>query len=262
MTTDQFQDTKFEIKHTRSQSFHFEDNGGFDDQLAKFGLSYGARLVSKGNQVFQNNFSKNFSFLKFYFNVNNSYILNKLKIILFPFRHENWQRIQDGNINLNLPPRADINAPDLYIPLMSYITYILLASFASGIKNSWNPEIMGLYASIPIVIIGLEILILNLIFFLVNQISFSWFFSISSCGYKFVGIDLSIIIGLLFGNVFRYITLFITSFSMAVFLMRQFKAYATNLENSLIVKNALQNRIYLIFLIELPIAWFFSNQKN
>jgi YIF1 len=36
--------------------------------------------------------------LKYYFNVSNSYVLAKLKLILFPLRHENWVRelAQDG----------------------------------------------------------------------------------------------------------------------------------------------------------------------
>ena len=61
--------------------------------------------------------------LKHYFNVSNSYVVNKLFIVLFPWRHRPWSRQQQlmsssGQGPLFLPPREDINSPDLYIPRM------------------------------------------------------------------------------------------------------------------------------------------------
>lgn len=61
------------------------------------------------------------SALKHYFNVSNSYVVNKLYIVLFPWRHRPWSRQQSG-MSANgrdayfLPPREDINSPDMYIP--------------------------------------------------------------------------------------------------------------------------------------------------
>lgn len=63
----------------------------------------------------------NVSALKHYFNVSNSYVVNKLYIVLFPWRHKPWSRQQqpmtvNGQGPLFLPPREDINSPDMYIP--------------------------------------------------------------------------------------------------------------------------------------------------
>jgi hypothetical protein len=33
------------------------------------------------------------------------------------------------------PPRADVNAPDLYIPAMAFVTYILLLAYVKGSQN-------------------------------------------------------------------------------------------------------------------------------
>ncbi|TYJ24721.1 hypothetical protein E1A91_A08G280600v1 [Gossypium mustelinum] len=56
-----------------------------------------------------------------YFKVNDQYVMNKLKLILFPFLHQ--------------PPIDDVNAPDLYIPLMAFGTYVVLAGFFLGISG-------------------------------------------------------------------------------------------------------------------------------
>ena len=63
----------------------------------------------------------NVSALKHYFNVSNSYVVSKLSIVLFPWWHRPWSRQQRlSNVNSQdvyyLPPREDINSPDMYIP--------------------------------------------------------------------------------------------------------------------------------------------------
>lgn len=80
----------------------------------------------------------------------NSYVLQKILLILFPFRHKSWQRLvahtaMDGKANEETfsPPRDDINAPDLYIPAMAFVTYVLLVGLSSGVKSKYY----NLYAS-------------------------------------------------------------------------------------------------------------------
>ncbi|KAJ6863316.1 hypothetical protein NC652_040006 [Populus alba x Populus x berolinensis] len=41
------------------------------------------------------------------------------------------------------PPVYDINAPDLYIPLMAFGTYLVLAGFILGIDGRFSPEALG-----------------------------------------------------------------------------------------------------------------------
>ena len=62
--------------------------------------------------------------LKHHFNVSNSYVLHKLRLVLFPWRHRPWSRKMlrttgaDAGAQAEgyMPPRDDINSPDLYIP--------------------------------------------------------------------------------------------------------------------------------------------------
>lgn len=65
--------------------------------------------------------------IKTSFAVTNSYVLQKLRLILFPWRHKTWTRqirrsTENGSMEGWQPPRDDINAPDLYIPSTSYTT--------------------------------------------------------------------------------------------------------------------------------------------
>ncbi|KAG2242462.1 hypothetical protein Bca52824_095689 [Brassica carinata] len=77
-----------------------------------------------------------FSDPQYYFQVNDQYVRNKLKIVLLPFLHRgHWTRISEpvvGRLSYK-PPIYDINAPDLYIPLMAFGTYLVLAGFSLGL---------------------------------------------------------------------------------------------------------------------------------
>jgi hypothetical protein len=39
-------------------------------------------------------------------------------------------------------PSEDLNAPDLYIPLMAFVTYILVMGFIMGITDTFTPEVL------------------------------------------------------------------------------------------------------------------------
>ena len=41
-----------------------------------------------------------------------------------------------------MPPKQDVNAPDLYIPTMAVGTYCLLVCFASAAAAKFKPEVM------------------------------------------------------------------------------------------------------------------------
>lgn len=41
----------------------------------------------------------------------------------------------NGQIEGFKPPKVDINSPDMYIPVMAYVTYILLVGTAMGMEN-------------------------------------------------------------------------------------------------------------------------------
>ena len=70
-----------------------------------------------------------------------------------PYRHLDWERKPAGG-GLPLSPSHDVNAPDLYLPLMAYVTYILVAGFVSGADGRFTPEVLGLTASTGTIIVS------------------------------------------------------------------------------------------------------------
>jgi hypothetical protein len=140
---------------------------------------YAQPMLAMGQQVVEQQFAKLapvtwFSPLRYYFNVSNSYVLSKLKVVLCPFLHKEWKRKdhaealaeQQGQgqpvatplASQPAPPRLDVNAPDLYIPCMAFITYILLVSYVKGSRSEFTPELMASTASSGMLLLIFEVL--------------------------------------------------------------------------------------------------------
>lgn len=154
--------------------------------------------------------------LRPYFQVTNSYVLKKIGIMIFPFRHNTWQRIQtttsptnasslsmpgsiavyssgsDGGLTcvpvLYALPKEDINAPDLYIPSMAFVTYVILVGIIYGMGGKFKPDMLGLTASSALIFSFLELLIIKLGCYLLsfgNELAF--LDVMSYVGYKYIG---------------------------------------------------------------------------
>uniref|UniRef100_W5LXZ3 Protein YIF1 n=1 Tax=Lepisosteus oculatus TaxID=7918 RepID=W5LXZ3_LEPOC len=142
--------------------------------------------------------------------------MNKLiELILF---------LQDWEVRYHrdspMTPRHDVNAPDLYIPTMAFITYILLAGMALGIQQRFSPEVLGLCASTALVWIIIEVLALLLSLYLVTVHSdLTTFDLLAYCGYKYVGMILTVLCGLLFGSDGYYVALAWSSCALMYFIV-------------------------------------------
>lgn len=104
--------------------------------------------------------------IKHHFNVSNSYVIHKIKLVLFPWTHKPWsrrlRRSEQGQSEWQ-NPREDINSPDLYIPgtcfvsntctsqsnsytAMAVVTYILLCALHAGLQKQFHTKVR-LYSS-------------------------------------------------------------------------------------------------------------------
>lgn len=147
----------------------------------------------------------NFSALKHYFNVSNGYVVNKLFLVLFPWRHKPWSRKQtlgpNGQEGWFMPPRDDLNSPDMYIPVMALVTYILLYSMIAGLRGAFEPELLGYTATWSFFIVGVEIILLKLGAYLLSIASDSQLLDlVAYSGYKFVGAIVTIVISEIFNG--------------------------------------------------------------
>jgi protein transport protein YIF1 len=96
---------------------------GVNDATTQMGLAVMGNVVGTGQEYVEQNLLRfiNTRSLKPYFNVSTSYVLRKLQLLLFPWRHKPWSRQLrrnevSGAMEGYKPPREDVNAPDLYIP--------------------------------------------------------------------------------------------------------------------------------------------------
>jgi len=78
----------------------------------------------------------------FYFDVSDTYVATKLKMLVCPFLYVDWTPTLD-DMDKPASPRYNKVAPDLYIPLLGLVTYLLLIalygnSTSSGLLASLN----------------------------------------------------------------------------------------------------------------------------
>eukprot|EP01129_Flabellula_baltica_P002573 TRINITY_DN12385_c0_g1_i1.p1 TRINITY_DN12385_c0_g1~~TRINITY_DN12385_c0_g1_i1.p1 ORF type:complete len:260 (+),score=34.70 TRINITY_DN12385_c0_g1_i1:33-812(+) len=190
----------------------------------------GNPLFSYGADTAKNWFSNNMSFasvylqlLRPYFHVDNSYVTKKLSILLMPFMNKNWNRSLDQNSGYALPT-MDVNAPDLYVPTMSFVSYVLLVAIALGATFQFTPDVLGRTATTSLVVVILEVCAIRLSFFLFNFPPINIFDIVAYSGYKFTIAVLCMIIGLLAGNNGFYVAYFLITTLFAIFIIKTLRA--------------------------------------
>ncbi|EER29947.1 hypothetical protein D8B26_007215 [Coccidioides posadasii str. Silveira] len=187
--------------------------GGFmTDPTTHMGFQVGKSAMMAGQEYMEQNLNRYVSIpaLKHYFNVSNSYVIKKLGLVLFPWRHKPWSRQQgrlsssttgpNGQISqaqytsIYLPPRDDINSPDMYIPAMALVTYILLSAVLAGFRGSFHPELLGSITTTALAVVIFEIICLKVAMYILSISNDSQLLDlVAYSGYKFVGIILTLV---------------------------------------------------------------------
>uniref|UniRef100_A0A8C7V362 Yip1 interacting factor homolog A (S. cerevisiae) n=7 Tax=Salmoninae TaxID=504568 RepID=A0A8C7V362_ONCMY len=199
-------------------------NNLFADPMASAAMIYGSSLANQGKDIVNKEISRYVSVnkLKYFFAVDSKYVMKKLLLLMFPYTHQDWEVRYHRDTPLT--PRHDVNAPDLYIPSMAFITYILLAGMALGIQNRFSPEVLGLCASTALVWVVIEVLVMLLSLYLLTVHSdLSTFDLIAYSGYKYVGMIFTVLGGLLFGSDGYFVALAWSSCALMFFIVRSLK---------------------------------------
>lgn len=155
---------------------------------------------------------------------------------MFPWRHKPWSRKQsvgpNGQEGWFLPPRDDLNSPDMYIPLMALVTYILLSTILSSLNSGFEPELLGYNSTFAFFIVTIEIALLKLGCYLLSISNESQLLDlVAYSGYKFVGAILTLLFSriLSHGNGTRgwiaWVTFTYTFLANALFLVSLSHSY-------------------------------------
>jgi YIF1 len=234
-------------------------SGMSNQDMLGAGFDIGESLFQKGTARMIPGLETFMLSLRSYFAVDNRYVLNKIKKLLFPFLPSlsrtsgggmGWKRQQNGTKytpeGMAVPqydlPMADENAPDLYIPTMSLITYVLLCALCYGNAGQFNPEVIPNVTTKCILTQLLEVLCIRFVGFYLMQISPAT--QVGYCptmldlcsytGYKYLGLCINMMMGLLvshfgFGARAFYVT-FLWTATAASYVM--LKIMANNLPAS------------------------------
>lgn len=254
-----------------SQGFptSFQDFQG--TAAAQLGVQLGHNAMQVGSQYLEQNYSRfiNIPRLKHYFNVSNGYVLNKIRLLLFPFRHKLWSRqtrreVGADQVDSFCPPREDVNAPDLYIPVTALATYILVIGFKAG-KSGFKPELLGKTASTALGVVLFEVMLLKLGCYLFSVTSDSQLLDlIAYCGYKFVGIILSVISRWVLPKSFEWIywVVFVyTCLATGFFLLRSLRHIVLPDSSVSVANPSRRRRVNLLFgiaAIQLISCWILT----
>merc|ERR1719461_926891 len=98
--------------------------------------------------------------LKYYFAVDNTYVTKKLGLLLFPFLHSDWSIRYSHDEPVQ--PRYELNAADLYIPSMAFVTYILVVGYMLGMQDRFSPEVLGTTSGSALTMFILELIMIYL----------------------------------------------------------------------------------------------------
>uniref|UniRef100_A0A8C9VQ26 Protein YIF1 n=1 Tax=Scleropages formosus TaxID=113540 RepID=A0A8C9VQ26_SCLFO len=188
------------------------------EPMSNFAMAYGSSLASQGKEMVDKN---------------------------------NWEVSYQQDTPV--APRFDINAPDLYIPAMAFITYILVAGLALGTQDRFSPEILGMQASSALVWLIIEVLATLLSLYLVTvNTDLTTIDLIAFSGYKYVGMIVGVLAGLLFGKTGYYLILLWCCMAIFVFMIRtlRLKILSEAAAEGVLVRGAKnQLRMYLTMAI-------------
>jgi hypothetical protein len=159
-------------------------------------MRLGKEVVNAGREYMSRSV-RGISFHKLhpYFNVSNTYVLRKLLLLIFPFKNKDWDTI--------LHKTGSLAHPDLYIPIMGFITYILAKGLLFGIRSEFRPEKLGLVATRSLFLEGMFVLISKLVAYFIDILDLNTLDMVAFSGYKYV------IIVLMFLLRMRFLTFFL-----------------------------------------------------
>lgn len=228
--------------------------------------AYGEKILGSSSQYVQSNISRYFSDPQYYFQVNDQYVRNKLKVVLFPFLHRgHWTRITEpvgGRLSYK-PPIYDINAPDLYIPFMAFGTYVVLAGLSLGLQGRFSPEALSWLFIKGLVGWFLQVSLLKMTLFSLGSGEAPLLDIVSYAGYAFTGLSIALL-GTIVWNYSYYFLMPWTCLCMGIFLVKttkrvlfaEVRTYDSSRHHYLLLFIALAQFPLLFWLGKISLNWF------
>lgn len=199
--------------------------------------------------------------MHYFFNLNSEYVRHKLLMLVAPFlRRWNYSRVleQISGGHKYLPPRQDVNAPDLYIPLMAAATYCLLMCLEAASRRIFKPELMTAAVSSASFAWIIHAIVLKLLLHFMGMSAAVPFLEVLAyAGYVFVHVCISTVFGAAFGLATWYVFWGYGSLCMAIFTVRIIKRIIFHEARQYRVNTSSHNYLLLaVALFQFPLMYF------
>lgn len=226
--------------------------------VTNMAVQYGNALMGSGKQQFEKYVP--ITALKYYFAVDTNYVFSKLAILVFPFTHKDWSVKYEQDVPVQ--PRYEKNAPDMYIPMMAFLTYVVLAGLVLGAQERFSPEQLSILASSVLAWGIIELIVHTVSLYVMNlKTSLAMLDLLAYCGYKYVGINAALLSSLIFKKFGYYVALVYFSVTLAFFLMRSLKLRVIPQGHISYTATGNTRRLYFIFfvaVIQPVLMWWLS----
>jgi len=93
----------------------------------------------------------------------------------------------------------DLEEPDTYIPLMGFITYVLLCGFVSGMQDQFNPDVLSATVTYAVIVLTLEVTAAKAVLYMAGAVNAPVIDLAALLGYKFAHLSLQLIVGIILG---------------------------------------------------------------
>jgi len=192
-----------------------------DPMVTNMAMNMGADIMQQKKKEMEGMMEKYISVgqLKYYFAVDNTYVTKKLMLLMFPFTHSDWSIRY--NHDEPVQPRFELNAADLYIPSMAFVTYILVVGYMLGMQDRFSPDLLAATASTSLTVLVLELVVIYMTVTIMNiNTTLAKCDILAFCMYKYVGMILCLVMGMFFSTTGYYFALAYTALALALFLFR------------------------------------------
>ncbi|EAR96999.1 Hrf1 family protein (macronuclear) [Tetrahymena thermophila SB210] len=236
--------------------------------------AFGPQLIPD-NIIPTGNFAEKWifnSYVRSFFDIDNMYILRKMKLILFPFlQRGEWEvkvneyasSSQEQNF---ISPKDNPHSPDLYLPLMGLITFVLVSCLSVGIGDNFQPEIIQRNTSYCLFITFIEIYLYKFLFFLVGIKNIGILNMLSHLSYRFLSLTCILICNLSFGGWFTFILMVYLLTTSVFFIFKTLKRYIQTMSDSFGEVNfqelSQKNILYLMSIIQLAVSYLLLKITN
>lgn len=229
------------------------------------GEQMGRQAFDQGKQTLSK-WGFGFDSVQRYFHVDTSYVVSRLLLLAFPWpvgkrKLKDWRRRYHTNETsasaLPMSPREDENAPDLYIPTMAFVTYVLAAGFWLGVAGQFTPEILGTTLSSSLVVWTIEVMLTKGALYLLCDTPVLWLDVIAFSGYKYVSAVCNLAAFIALGRWAYWISLVYMGLAVGYMV---FKSYFELLGGSSISGGRNQETVSLLLVVigagQLLVVWF------